>query len=122
MNLLADENFPLLSVALLREAGHDVVSIHEISPGMDDEPVLDLAVRQQRILITFDKDFGSLAFLRGANCPPGVLFLRFQPRTPHEPGEWILHLIGDAKIHLMGNFTVFDRERIRQRRLPRGAT
>ena len=40
MNLLANENFPLLSVRLIRNAGHDVASVIEDTPGAGDEEVL----------------------------------------------------------------------------------
>jgi predicted nuclease of predicted toxin-antitoxin system len=32
-----------------------------VSPGSSDQEVLALAVREERILLTFDKDFGELA-------------------------------------------------------------
>ena len=40
MDFLANENFPLLSVRLLREAGHRVVSIIQEAPGSKDEDSL----------------------------------------------------------------------------------
>lgn len=57
MRLLADENIPLRAVQLLREMGHDVLSICEIAPKTSDEDVLELAEKDERILLTFDKDF-----------------------------------------------------------------
>jgi hypothetical protein len=41
--LLANENVPLPSVTLLRDAGFDVLAIAETSPGLSDRAVLDLA-------------------------------------------------------------------------------
>ena len=43
-------------------AGHDVNWDSEISPGITDTQVIELAIQQDRILVTFDKDFGELAF------------------------------------------------------------
>ncbi|MCF6237174.1 MAG: DUF5615 family PIN-like protein [Gammaproteobacteria bacterium] len=43
MKWLADENIPLTSVRLLRQAGLDVVSIGESQPGLSDHDVLELA-------------------------------------------------------------------------------
>ena len=40
MDFLANENFPLLSIRLLREAGHRVVSIIQEAPGSKDEDIL----------------------------------------------------------------------------------
>lgn len=58
MRFLADENFPYDAVAALRDAGHDVVWIREAVPGISDEDVLKRAEAEERILLTFDKDFG----------------------------------------------------------------
>ncbi|MGH9202788.1 MAG: DUF5615 family PIN-like protein, partial [Vicinamibacterales bacterium] len=43
MRFLADESCDFTVVRALREAGHDVTSIAEISPGVDDEVVMALA-------------------------------------------------------------------------------
>jgi len=47
MRFLANENFPLLSVRLLRQAGYDVASMTEDSPGMEDSEVLTRAAYEQ---------------------------------------------------------------------------
>lgn len=39
MDFLANENFPLLSIRLLREAGHRVVSIIQEAPSGKDEDI-----------------------------------------------------------------------------------
>jgi predicted nuclease of predicted toxin-antitoxin system len=53
---LADESCDFAVVRALRTAGHDVVAVAEISRGAEDSSVVDLAVRQRRILLTEDKD------------------------------------------------------------------
>ena len=58
MRILADENFPRPALEVLRKAGWDVFSIAEECPGIPDEEVAALCPGQQRILLTFDKDFG----------------------------------------------------------------
>lgn len=68
MRLLANENFPRLAVDKLRASGHDVAWLREDSPGADDEQALQRAQAEDRILLTFDKDFGALAF---RSPPPG---------------------------------------------------
>ena len=62
MRFLADENFPLPSVELLSGNGHDVVAVARQSPGASDEEILGRAAREGRILLTFDRDFGSLIY------------------------------------------------------------
>ncbi|MDP4241135.1 MAG: DUF5615 family PIN-like protein [Bacteroidota bacterium] len=64
---------------LLREAGFDVIRIQEIAPATEDPDVLSTAVAQQRILLTFDRDFGELIFHKKLTPPPAVLHFRFDP-------------------------------------------
>jgi len=84
MRLLLNENIPLASVRALREAGHDVLAITEYSPGITDQEVLQLAQRENRIVVTFDRDYGELIYRRGLPVPNGILYLRFSPKTPLE--------------------------------------
>jgi predicted nuclease of predicted toxin-antitoxin system len=62
MRFLANENFPGDAVDALKAAGHDVAWVRTMNPGSSDEDVLAWAVREQRILLTFDRDFGELAW------------------------------------------------------------
>ena len=59
MRLLADESCDFSVVRALRGAGHDVIAVVELFPSLDDSLILDLAFREQRVLLTEDKDFGS---------------------------------------------------------------
>ena len=122
MRFLADENFPTASVRALRAEGHDVAAVGESASGADDSTVLQIAREQQRVLITFDRDFGVLVFGDGIAAPAGVVFLRFQPEGPEEPARVMLALVSDAVVNLIGMFTVVDREKIRQRTLPRASS
>ena len=51
--------------ATLTELGHDVLCASDFNPSARDEELLQLAIEEQRIIITQDKDFGELVFLRG---------------------------------------------------------
>jgi predicted nuclease of predicted toxin-antitoxin system len=70
-------------------------------------------------LVTFDRDFGALAFKHGVSAPAGILLLRFVPVTPEEPAAVLLDLLSDLGLTFSGKFTVVDRERVRQRSLQR---
>ena len=50
--------------ATLADLGHDTLSAVEKTPGVSDEALLTLAMRERRVLITLDKDFGELVFVR----------------------------------------------------------
>ena len=118
MRLLADENVPLASVDALAAAGHDVRSVTRESAGSADTRVLEWAREEERILLTFDRDFGELVFRLGAAGPPGVVFFRLVPAGPSEPAEVLLALLREPGVQLVGAFTVVDRDHVRQRPLP----
>ncbi|MBI2485539.1 MAG: DUF5615 family PIN-like protein [Deltaproteobacteria bacterium] len=62
MRLLADESLGFGIVRALRAANHDVLAVSEISPRAEDVDVMNLAVRETRVLLTEDKDFGQLVY------------------------------------------------------------
>lgn len=49
----------------LREQGHDVCEVNERSAKMEDNEILQWANTEKRIVITVDKDFGTLAVALG---------------------------------------------------------
>jgi len=65
VHFLANENVPLAVVTSLRKDGHDVAWVREDAAGSTDDQVLGRAVKEGRVLLTFDKDFGELVFLSG---------------------------------------------------------
>src|SRR5260370_28230104 len=76
MQFLANENFPLDVVEALRNEGHDVAWIRTDAPGSKDPDILHRAVAENRVLLTFDKDFGDLAFRFGLPAMCGIVLFR----------------------------------------------
>lgn len=64
IKLLADENFPSASINQLNSAGLDILNILKLYPGISDKDVILLANRESRLILTFDRDFGQLNFIR----------------------------------------------------------
>ena len=60
MRFLADECCDFAAVRALRAHGHDVLAVCEFQHGSVDKDVMDLALIEERILLTEDKDFGWL--------------------------------------------------------------
>ncbi len=118
MRFIADENFPLPSVRLLVAAGHDIVVVALESPGVSDETILDRTIRERRILLTFDRDYGSLLYERGSQPPEGIVYFRFAPSSPEEPAEYLIALLERPELSLSTMFTVAERDRVRQRPVP----
>jgi predicted nuclease of predicted toxin-antitoxin system len=117
MTFLADENFPRPAIEALRDAGFDVAWISEGQSGATDERVLARASAEGRTLLTFDKDFGELAFRRGLPAECGVVLFRLVPQTPAEVARIAAAAIRSPRTWA-GHFSVVTRQRIRMTPLP----
>ena len=118
MKLLANENVPLPTVEELRRQGHDIRSVSLDSPGIPDEEVLLRAHREERVLLTFDRDYGMLVYRRRLPVPPAILYLRFQPQTPIEAAARLQPLLASGEKFMRGFFVVLERDACRRRPLP----
>lgn len=113
--LLADENIPARAIDALRTAGYDLLSIREFSPGIPDEEVLRLAVAQDSILVTFDRDYGDLVFRRDLKAPQGIIYLRLDPVSASAVTDAVLSLLADPGA-VAGSMTIVSSQGIRRRR------
>ncbi len=75
MRFLVDECTGPAVAKWLKAEGHEVFSVFDQAQGIDDAEVLTIAVAEERILITNDKDFGEMIF-RERLDHRGVIFLR----------------------------------------------
>jgi len=116
MKFLANENIPLASVVKLRNEGLDVVSVSEDFPSVKDEAVILFASMENRIIITFDRDYGELIFKHNLQHSAGVIYLRIGDFQPEEPAELLLNLF-KTELNFEGYFTVVSENNIRQRKL-----
>lgn len=117
MRILANENVPGDAVAMLRSRGHDVVWIRSDSPGATDDANLARAVSEQRLLITFDKDFGDLVFRRGQVASCGVVLFRIAAPSSAAVATRIADTL-DGRTDWTDHFSVVDDHRIRMMPLP----
>jgi predicted nuclease of predicted toxin-antitoxin system len=115
--LLADANVPAAVVAALREQGHDVAWILEDAPGSPDFEVLARAQRESRVAVTFDKDFGELAFRRGLAASVGVVLFRITLPSPDHAVRVAVAAFA-SRTDWAGQFAVVEDDRIRLRALP----
>ena len=86
--------------AFLNDLGHDVVSVVAIDPRAIDSEILEIALREDRILVTEDKDFGELVFVRG--LPHGTI-IRFCEMTLDEQVVAMQELLGKHSVALQSS-------------------
>ena len=104
---LADENVPLDAIYGLRQAGILISSISEDCPSVSDEQVLDRAQLTSQVLVTFDKDFGELAFRRGRVASRGVILFRPRVCSLEYVTKLLIHVLGQDR-NWDGHFSVVD--------------
>lgn len=118
MRLLADESCDFQIVRALPAAGHDVLAVGEISPRAEDRDIVDLAVRQNRLLLTEDKDFGRFVFA-DRRAPEGLSSFASQRGLAEKRPATIVSLVEAQAAKLNGCFTVVQPGRVRIRARPR---
>lgn len=116
MQFLANENFPNPGIEYLRSAGFEVISISESWSGASDEEVLAKAVQEDLIILTFDRDYGTLIFRYQLATPPAIVYFRMKGQAPDEAAQILVAKIKEG-IEIAGHFTVIEHSGIRQRKL-----
>lgn len=105
----------------LRQLGYDTTAIAETMPGADDSRVLAAALKQQRILVTADKDFGDKVF-REQQPHAGILLIRSLDNSTATKIRILDQVLHQYASLLSGNFVVATYQHIRVRRGGNGAT
>ncbi len=116
MRWLADECVAAPLVVFLRAGGHDVLYVAESAAGLNDSDVIALALREKRLLLTEDKDFGDLVFRRERTVP-GVVLMRTDFENPVRKTLRLEAAIERYGEGLFGRYTVIEEGRVRSRRL-----
>jgi predicted nuclease of predicted toxin-antitoxin system len=112
MRFLGDESCDANITRALRQNGHDVLMVADVSPQAEDSEVIRLAMEENRILLTEDKDFGQLVFASGSPTN-GVILLRYA--FPQRPAviRTLLGLVEKRGQDLGNRFVVVQPGRIR---------
>lgn len=117
MRFLLDESADFRLGRYLETLGHDVTAISRDYPqALEDQEVLAIAVREERILITRDRDFGELIF-RQQQVHRGVILFRLGVSELQEATQRmdeIVEYLRDSP----GQFIVVTGRGIRIRRAP----
>jgi predicted nuclease of predicted toxin-antitoxin system len=120
MKFLTDQCVFAATSRFISALGHDVVTAAQLGLAQaTDAALLQIAQAQGRILVTRDRDFGSLVFLQGTGA--GVTYLRMVPATQnvvHTELERVLTLY--AEPDLLVSFVVVEPGRHRIRRPRQG--
>lgn len=117
MRIKLDENVTIAARSLLVAAGYDADTVQDESlTGTDDEQLIEICRREERLLVTFDVGFGDVrAHPPGSHS--GVVLLRLRDQQPPAVLDVIGRLVADYDLaSLTGALAVVSDERVRIRR------
>jgi predicted nuclease of predicted toxin-antitoxin system len=108
MRFLLDQDVYAITARFLSDGGHDVVLVSQIGLSQaSDEEILRTAQEQNRILVTRDRDYGNLVFVRAIGN--GVLYLRVLPSTVNSVHDELARVIQSySEKELAGAFVVVE--------------
>ncbi|MGC9348114.1 MAG: DUF5615 family PIN-like protein [Anaerolineae bacterium] len=114
MKFLVDHNVGRGVAQALASDGYDVIFIGDVDPHMRDTDILEWAVRDHRILITQDHDFGTLVYHSGLPHA-GVLFLRMGEARRSERIAVLHWILEQHAADLPNHFSTYEHGRLRIR-------
>ena len=112
--IIADECLNIVIIKTLKDNGWSVLSISEEYPGISDKEIIQLSIREQKIIITQDKGFGDLFFKEGLE-PHGVILIRAMPDDIPSIAKIILNFINNNYEDVLSSFVVITPDKIRIR-------
>ncbi len=112
MKFLADVNIEKPVIDALVRLGHDVTWVPDINRMMTDADILSLAVKESRVLITNDKDFGELVFLQ-RRISSGIVLFRIKGQAAHTKITLMRRILRDHGNKLIGHFTTITKDKVR---------
>jgi predicted nuclease of predicted toxin-antitoxin system len=98
-----------------KEIGFDVLSVRDINASMIDADRLELAVKEARVIITMDKDFGELVF-NSMRPHAGILLLRMENARWQQKIDVLLEIFNTHSKDIAGNFSVYQDKKLRIRK------
>jgi predicted nuclease of predicted toxin-antitoxin system len=112
MRFLVDECTGPTVAAWLRDQNHEVFSVFDEARGMDDNHIIEKALREHWILITNDKDFGDKVY-RDGRLHRGVILLRLEDERPTSKIEVLSRLFETYPDKLPNSFLVVTEKQVR---------
>jgi len=119
MRFLADMGVSRTTVEALRAANHDAVHLRDEGLiRLTDHEIVKKALAENRVVLTFDLDFGDILATARSGAPSVILF-RLRNQTPAGVNPRLFRVIEDCAAELAaGALVIVEDERYRVRRLP----
>ena len=116
LRFLADVNIEKDLVIFLKKQGYDVLWTPDYNCRLKDYELLELANKEDRILITNDTDFGEIVFLQ-RKLSSGIILIRVKGQDVRKKLRSLKKLLKLYSARIKHNFIVVSDKRIRIRSL-----
>jgi predicted nuclease of predicted toxin-antitoxin system len=119
VRFLGDMGVSDTTVRALRADGHDVIHLRDVGLSrLPDSQILEEALREGRVVLTFDLGFGDLLAARRTVLPSVVIF-RLRDQRPTAVNVRLFRVLAERKPDLeAGAIVIVETARYRLRRLP----
>ncbi len=113
MDFLTDENIATSVVKFLRSKGHDIKDVKENKLfGSDDFKLLEIATKENRVIVTHDKDFANIVRSRDIKHK-GIIIIRLFNQTPSNVKDKLENLFIEVPENkIIKNITILREDRI----------
>lgn len=115
LKFLADVGVGKKVEDFLYKSGYDVLPVRKINPRMSDSEIIGIAAKDNRIIITMDKDIGELVY-NSDLIHKGILLLRTENCSGDKKAKILSEILIKYSSELEDNFCVFSKDRLRIRR------
>ena len=99
----------------LVQQNFSVISIRFINPEMPDTAIIELAEKEDAIIISMDKDFGELIF-KNKIQHKGILLLRLEDAVAEEKLAVIQNIFPEHLLNIKNKFAVYQNGKLRTRK------
>lgn len=114
MKFKIDENVALVAKKILLQYGHDVKTVPEENLiGSKDSDLSELCCKENKVIVTFDTDFGDVRRVPYPNFP-GVLVLRLRNQSPRRVSSALGRFLEKIDIKdISGTIAIIEEDRHR---------
>lgn len=113
---ILNENIGIKTFDFLISKNYNVKSTIKDFRGISDRELLEIARKENRIIITLDKDFCELVFRDHLSCC-GIILLKLRDESPNNINKFLEAFLDDIKEDIKDKFVVITEGRIRIRQI-----
>jgi len=111
MKFVADTNITQTVIANLRSSGHDVLDIKRYNPKISDIEIIQIAIKEKRIILTHDKDFE--VYVTYPKYRAGVILIRLKKQNAHNFWQKLNEIINTNSEEILGkSLTILNEESV----------